>query len=283
MGIIKEYNIDNYRIMTETYYNTSDIVEDLKKRSITDKAFCDMQDGNLGGNDEDFCGVSTYEEAIEFLEKGYQPIVEELKANINENMRGQGKRISFKNDVVGFAPIVPLAIMGVPTSMINTNIKPIKAKVIDLYVDITYTCGDKSSEIIKSSSRILSVVLKLEQAGYRFNIFCVKSQADGKDCDMMIVRVKDAAQPVDLKRISFPIAHTAFSRVIGWDWYSRFPKGRHRLGYGSSLTLRSNFKKEWAKKMFGNNAVLIGAKILMKEDEKYIEEVFTECGKGLKV
>lgn len=282
MGIIKEHNIDKYRIMTETYYNTSDIVNDLKKRNITDRNFDNMQDGTLGGNGKSFCGVGTYEEAIELLEKGYQPIVEKLKANISENVRGVSKRISFSNDVLGFAPIVPLAITGVPTSMINTRIKPIKSKVIDLYVDITYTAFDTSDEIIKSSSRILSVVLKLEQAGYRFNIFCVKSQSDKRDCDMMIVKIKDAAQPVDLKRISFPIAHTAFSRVIGWDWYSRFPKGRYRLGYGSSITLQSNFKNEWAKKMFGDNAILIGAKMLMKQDEKYIEEVFTKCGNSIK-
>lgn len=281
MGIIKEHNIDRYRIMTETYYNTSDIVNDLKKRSITDRSFDNMQSGTLGGR-KSFYGVETYEEAIELLEKGYQPIVEKLKSNISENVRGISKRISFSNDVVGFAPVVPLAIMGVPTSMINTRTKPIKAKVIDLYVDITYTSADKSSDIIKSSSRILSVVLKLEQAGCRFNIFCVKSQSDERDCDMMIVKIKDAAQPVDLKRISFPIAHTAFSRVIGWDWYSRFPKGRYRCGYGSSITLQSNFKNEWAKKMFGDNAILMGAKMLMKQDEKYIEEVFTKCGNSIK-
>ena len=282
MGIIKEHNIDGYRIMSETYYNTSDIVEDLKKRSITDSNFDNMQDGTLGGHSKSFCGVETYDEAIELLEKGYQPIVEELKTNINENVRGLSKRISFNNDVVGFAPIVPLAIMGVPTSMINTRIKPIKAKVIDLYVDITYTAFNTSDEIIKSSSRILSVVLKLEQTGYRFNIFCVKSQSDERDCDMMIVKIKDATQPVDLKRISVPIAHTAFSRVIGWDWYSRFPKGRYRLGYGKSLTLHRKFKSDWAKKMFGDNAILIGAKMLMKQDEKYIEEVFTKCGNSIK-
>lgn len=282
MGIIKEHNIDGYRIMTEAYYNTSDIVNDLKKRNITNRSFDNMQNGTLGGNSKSVCGVETYEEAIELLEKGYQPIVEKLKANIGENVRGLSKRISFSNDVVGFAPVVPLAIMGVPTSMINTRIKPIKAKVIDLYVDITYTASDTSDEIIKSSSRILSVVLKLEQAGYRFNIFCVKSQSDERDCDMMIVKIKNAAQPVDLKRISFPVAHTAFSRVIGWDWYSRFPKGRYRCGYGRSLTLHANFKNEWAKKMFGDNAILIGAKMLMKKDEKYIEEVFTKCGNSIK-
>ena len=170
MGIIKEHNIDGYRIMTETYYSTSDIVNDLKKRSITDRNFDNMQDGTLGGNSKSFCGVETYDEAIELLEKGYQPIVKKMKTNISENVRGLSKRISFSNDVVGFAPVVPLAIMGVPTSMINTRIKPIKAKVIDLYVDITYIAFDTSDEIIKSSSRILSVVLKLEQAGYIYTV-----------------------------------------------------------------------------------------------------------------
>lgn len=282
MSVIKEQFIDGYKIESEFYNNTSEIIADLKKRPITNTKFYNMQDGKLGG-DITNKGVKTYEEAIELLEKGYQPVVDKLKTQVRANLQGQGKRISFHNDVVGYAPIVPLAIMGVPNAMINSYMKPIKAKVIDVYVDITYTWCDNNEDIIKSSSRILSVMLKLEQEGYRFNVFCVKSQADSVSCDMMILKVKDAAQPIDLKRISVPLTHTSFSRVIGWDWYSRFPKGTYRFGYGHSLTLEDKFKYEWVKKIFGNNAVYFSGVKLLKEDEKYIEEAITKCGRSMKV
>lgn len=274
MSVVREYSFNRYNIKSETYSNTSEIVADLKKRPITDSHFDDMQKKDLK-SDSSFYGVKSYEEALNFLEYGYQPVVESLKEQIKTNLQGTGKRISFHNDIVGYAPIVPLAVLGVPNSMINSYMKPIKAKVIDLYVDITYICDDESDDIIKSSSRILSTILKLEQEGYRFNIFCVKSQADNRDCDMMIVKIKDALQPIDLKRISFPIAHTAFSRVIGWDWYSKFPQGKYRLGYGHSITFEKVFSNELVKKLFGNNAIMLSAKKLMEKDEKYLLEVLT--------
>lgn len=272
MSVIKKYSFNGYTINTETYSNASEIIVDVKKRPITDTMFMNMQKEDLS-KDVSRYGVKSYEEALKLLEFGYQPIVDKLKMQIKANVKGTDKRISFHNDIVGYAPIVPLAILGVPNSMINSYMKPIKSKVIDVYIDITYSWVDSNERIIKSSSRILSVILKLEQQGYRFNIYCVKSQSDSNDCDMMIVKIKDALQPIDLKRISFPLAHTAFSRVIGWDWYSKFPKGKYRSGYGHSITFESKFKDEWVKKMFGNNAIMLSAKKLLDEDEKYLAEV----------
>ena len=276
MSVIKKYSFNGYTINTETYSNTSEIIVDVKKRPITDTMFMNMQKEDLAKDISSY-GVKSYEEALKLLEFGYQPIVDKLKMQIKANVKGTDKRISFHNDIVGYAPIVPLAVLGVPNSMINSYMKPIKSKVIDVYIDITYSWVDSSERIIKSSSRILSVILKLEQQGYRFNIYCVKSQADSNDCDMMIVKIKDALQPIDLKRISFPLTHTAFSRVIGWDWYSKFPQGRYRSGYGRSITFESKFKDEWVKKMFGNNAIMLSAKKLLDEDEKYLTEVLTNA------
>lgn len=292
MSVIKEYKLKSaggYKIMCESYNSATDVVADCKKRTITNSSFNDMADGNLGGECKKWCGVDSYEQALEYLEKGYQPVVDKLKSAIKANLQGQGKRISFHNDVVGYAPIVPLVIMGVPNAMINSYMKPIKAKVIDVYYDGTFSCGVKSDNIINTGAKVISTILQLEQQGYRFNLYQVQSYSDEDGCDLMCVKLKDSMQPIDLKRISFPLTHTGFFRVIGFDWYSKTPKGQYRCSYGHALCHEDKVKNKLGdmfKEMFGDNAVYVSGNALLNkgdDGEKYLQEVFTKCGKGMKV
>lgn len=291
MSVICEYKLQSangYKIMCERYNSAAEVVADCKVRKITDRMFHDMADGNLGGKNKQWCGVDSYEQALEYLEKGYQPVVDTLKFAIKANISGQGKRISFHNDIVGYAPIVPLAIMGVPNAMINSYMKPIKAKVIDVYYDGTFSWGVKSDNIINTGAKVISIILQLEQQGYRFNLYQVQSYSDEDNCDMMCVKLKDSMQPIDLKRISFPLAHTAFFRVIGWDWYSKTPKGKYRDVYGHALCYENKVNDKLDdifKEMFGNNAVYVSGNSLLDkggDGEKYLQGVFTKCGNGIK-
>lgn len=290
MSVIREYKLksaNGYKIMCERYDSAAEVVADCKVRKITDRMFHDMADGNLGGKDKKWCGVDSYEQALEYLEKGYQPGVDKLKFAIKANLSGNGKRISFHNDIVGYAPVVPLAIMGVPNAMVNSHMKQIKTKVVDVYYDGVFGCGVSSENIIKTGSKVIAAILQLEQQGYRFNLSQVQSYSNEKDCDMMTVKLKDAAQPLDLKRISFPLTHTGFFRVIGFDWYSRTPKARYRACYGHAIGYEGSVKSKLPamfKEMFGENAVFVsGAELLQKGElgEEYLKEVFTKCN-GIK-
>ena len=292
MGIIVEYKskcANDYKIMCESYNSAADVVRDCREREfISGKGFDNMGDGHLGGNAPSWLGVESYEQALKLLEEGYQPVVEEMKTMIKTNLQGEGKRISFHNDVVGYAPIVPLAIMGVPNSMLNSYMKPIKSKVVDVYYDGVFRGVTSSSDIIATGAKVISVIMKLEQQGYRFNLYQVQGYSDETGTNLMKVKLKDAAQPIDLKRISFPMAHTAFFRVIGFDWYSKTPRGRYISGYGkalSDISKTSGKLNEMFKEMFGKNAVYVSGNAIMyrgKDGEKYLMEVFTECEKNIK-
>lgn len=280
--MIKEFKLkcaNGYKIMCETYNSAWEVVNDCKKRSITNSSFEDMQRKSIG----DWEGVESYEQALEFLKNGYQPIVDKLKEGIKINLQGDGKRISFHNDIVGYAPIVPLAVLGVPNSMINSTMKKIKAKVVDVYYDMTCSCETDSDDIIKYGTQTLAAIIKLEQSGYRFNLYAIQSYSNSESADMLCVKVKDASQPIDLKRCSFPLMHTGFFRVIGFDWYSKTPKGKPRLGYGYAMAYEKKIKdklSEMFKEMFGSNAVYISATQIQKlgdEAEKHLKEVLSNA------
>lgn len=271
----------NTRFVIESYNSSMDVVRDCKTRTITDGNFDNMQDGKLGGHKKDWCGVDSYEQALQFLEEGYQPTVEKLKVGIKSNLQGNGKRISFHNDIVGYAPIVPLAILGVPQAMINSRMKPIKAKVVDVYYNMTASAYTDSKDIINAGIKLLSAVISLEQQGYRFNIYAVQNYYNSRKCYMLKIKVKDSAQPIDLKRISFPLTHTGFFRVIGFDWYSKCPEAKYIFGYGHSIERDYDNKKmqKTAKELFGENAVWFGCVKIMNESEEYIKEVLSNAKK----
>jgi hypothetical protein len=223
---------------------------------------------------ESWNGVRSYEEAHDYMKNGYQPTVESMRGVLKATRSGEGKRFSFQNQIQGFVPVVPLALKNVPNCMINMQMKPIKAKVVDIYYDMGASCGVDSNDIIKAGQVLLGTVIEMEKQGYRFNLYACQSYSGGGGCDFLMVKVKDASQPLDLKRISFPLTHTAFFRVIGFDWYSKVPGGKYRSAYGSALTYNLNQRRagQAFKQMFGNNSAYFSATEIISGGKEYVRK-----------
>lgn len=258
----------------EHFDNAQEVARTCVTRQITSDRFDDMRKRDM----DSWFGVKSYDEALELLRNGYQPTVDAMGGVFKASRNGVAKRITFQNEIQGFAPVVPLALKGVPNCMVNMTMKPIKAKVIDVYYDMTASCSVKSSDIIKAGQALLGTIVELEKQGYRFNIYAVQSYSDEVSCDMLAVKVKSSGQPLDLKRISFPLTHTAFFRVIGFDWYSKVPGGKHRIGYGHALGYEINNNaelQESAKQLFGKSAVYFSAANIIGKDKESIKEVLT--------
>ena len=266
MSVIKSYDSPLFgKLNVEFYRSAIDMEEDLQKRCRTSDQFKADE-----YNSYSFVGA-TREEAHKMLRTGYQPIVDEMKGKIK--ILGKQNRFKSVNDVTGYAPVVK--------SMVDTRIKQIKTKVIDVYYDMTVSCMTDSDDIIKAGSKMLGVILAMEAQGYRFNLYVVQCYYDKeKGGDMLCVKVKSANQIFDLKRMSFPVAHTAFFRGIGFEWYSKFPLGRYRDGYGHSIfydedheTIQNEYKR-----LFGENAFCFSARDIINEEDKadeYIMKILT--------
>lgn len=277
MSIIKTYKTKFFggHLNIEMYNSVQEMAKDLEIRKMTDPHFRDPYIGKY-----DFVGA-TKEQTYTMLREGYQPTVDELKSKLKVSASGQSKRFKTFNDVVGFQPIIPNAIMGLPNAMVNSAMKSIKTKVLDVYYEMTCSAYVKSADLIKAGQKMLGVIMELEAQGYRFNLYCTQGYySSDKGCDMVCVKVKSANQPMDLERMSFPISHTAFFRGIGFDWYSKFPKGTYRAGYGSAIShtkSQSEIQEEY-RKLFGRNAIYFSAtKILDLKGyaEGYLKEVLT--------
>lgn len=275
MSTIKCYQSKFFggHLNVEMYNSAQEMANDLEVRTMTSDSFNDPYKGH-----EKFVGA-TKEQTYKMLREGYQPVVDALKGKMKFSVSGQTKRFKSFNDVAGYAPIIPNAIMGLPNSMVNSAMKPIKTKVLDVYYEMTCPAYRESKELIEAGQKMLGVILEMEAQGYRFNLYCTQGYySPSTGCDMVCVKVKSASQPMDLKRMSFPIAHTAFFRGIGFDWYSKFPKGTYRMGYGHAISAEKSQEdiQEEYRKLFGNSAIYFSAETICKKKDKaeeYLKEV----------
>ena len=257
----------NYKVNIEEYNSANELAGDIAGKTIKNGGWHEPEC-------RDWSGVRSYDEALNLLRNGYEPVVNRLKAKVKDMSFYHEKRMAFRNALVGFAPVVPLALMGVPNSMLDVKVKPMKTKVINVYYDMTCSCGTSSEQIIKNGENLLGAIMELEAKGYKFNLYCVQGYSDRQDCDMLVVKVKSSNQPFDIKRMSFPLTHTAFFRVIGFDWYGKAEFTKYRGGYGHALAYEFGAStKEVYKQIFGDNAVFFTGTEMKGKEQAYLKEV----------
>lgn len=264
-----------FKANIEAFDSTMELVTKCKERKITDKQFHDMENYDMN---ENWHGVKSYAEALELMNSGWSEQVSKLEAVVTEcKQRQTQKRISFQNNVHGFAPIVPLALLGVPNAMINSNYKQIRSKIITINYDMAINCGNSAEQLTKNGRELVKAILMLENGGYRVNLNIMQGYSREDSADILTVRVKSANQPIDLKRICFPAMHAAFFRVIGFDWYSKFPIGKYRSGYGTNLAVSLGGKcYEAVKKLLGDDSVYISGKLIQDKGVDYIVTALKE-------
>lgn len=279
MSVIFEKTCKGHRARVEVYDSVMDVVRDCETRKITSVSFDDASKECMRGN---WHGVNSYKEALKVMNDGWAEEVKGLQETVNKVKTMTKKRIAFMNDIQGFAPIVPLAILGVPNSMINMTMKPIKSKVISIYYNMTMPASNGACRFVEYGKKVVEAIVSLENSGYRVNLFCLQTYSDESSSDILAIKVKGANQPIDLKRVCFPIMHAAMFRVIGFDWYSKFPKGTYRSGYGTTLQRATNDKKaqEIVKELFGKESVYLMATDVQKNGVEYITEMLKDGKKG---
>lgn len=275
--MLREVKADRMKCKIEQYAGTTALLADLNSRKMKSGGWHEPQFSS-------WSGIASREELNRMLREGYEAPVQRLKEKVKVKATGSGRRITFKNDIVGANPIVPLAMMGVPNSMINMSMKPIKNKVLDVYYDMTCNCSINASQIEDAGEKVLGAILEMEAQGYRFNLYSVNSYADYGDCDILAVKVKDANQPFDLKRMSFSLMHPAFFRVVGFDWYSKCPTSVFKVAYGRALGLEVGTirAQEIYKQVFGKNAIFFQAsEIVRGTSQEHIKEVLQNAGNDI--
>lgn len=176
----------------------------------------------------------SYDRARDFLLHGD---TREIKNLVPRNLpQAQGIRPRDVNGVIGYAPVVPLAILNVPTCMTARKNAPHNSKVVHIIYDCDASCNVTKNEMRAQGRRVVNMIVSLERAGYSIalDLFCSFQQTNASKYAMTLT-LKDAGRPLDIKRLTYPLVHVSMLRQICFDWYERLPRADYVCGYGCPL------------------------------------------------
>jgi hypothetical protein len=235
---------------------------------------------------ESFTETKSYEDAVKLMLNGYEKPLAKIKQGVEANTRKfESQRTTPKNDIVGYAPCVPNAILGIPQSMINKEVIAKKSKILTLVYDIDSNAGTDADTFINAGVTVLSILNAMENDGYRVSLRVLFNNSyDSSQEVFSSVTLKDWRQPIDLKKMAFPFCHPSMCRRIGFRWLECHPRltdRGFRSGYGRSHASMKDYSE--CEKYLRDNK-------LIKEHEKYINikvcqkndfdphKVAVECG-----
>lgn len=176
------------------------------------------RDRSSESGDSGWSGSSSLEEASELMIKGDKEslsIMKKHKSKTDSLFKDHVvDKVRTVNSVEGFQPIVANAIMGLPESMIKTERKPNKVKVVDIFYNSSASAGVDKDEIAFKGAMLLSTIEQLEKNGYRVNLYVGKVSYNDGDIFGHIVNIKQAMSPLNMLKTSFYIIHPSFLRRI---------------------------------------------------------------------
>lgn len=162
----------------------------------------------------------TFDEALKALKYGWEDGRCQLESKVKElNLRtNETKKIKYEYNVVGGNACVPRYLQGIPTNMIKSNMVSKETKVINIYKTAPYTYLVSAEEILEDAAKTVLIVNKLEELGYKVNLYIAKLNEDykGKVRFGVRVKIKDAKMKLNLKKISFCIINPDMQRRMFW-------------------------------------------------------------------
>lgn len=237
----EEFVTDDYDYLIENYDSIDELLNILNKREPINSAF-----NSSRGDNSDWYG-ETYEDAINYLKYGDNRKIDIVMKKFKKaQTSGTNNKLVFENDVVGFQPIIPNAIQGLPLSMINSRLKPKKQKVVTIRLSLNVVCNVSSDEVYNFGAKVIEKVVQLEKSGFRVRVELSYINHNSDSDQMLVVNIplKKENQPLDLKKLVFPMSNVAFQRRIIFDWYERTPGVKQQAGYGKSLSACSSYVKK---------------------------------------
>lgn len=273
---MRKYKIekDGWKVNVEEFESFNELLKVCDEREVND--WVDRGDDARTATDDSWRGGS-YKKSRDLLVHGWDEKLEEIK----EKCEKYSKEVDVQRprqftSRVGYSPNVPNALRGLPNSMFNLKLEPKKSKVLDICVDFGIRSGEDVDAVIRKSVKLLAKINSLEQSGYRVKLSFLKTFNDEGDLSYVCkMTLKNEFQPLDLKRVAFPMGHPAMFRRMMFDWYERFPNAEHISGYGISLGILYRDHRSYYEKL---------EKMLCKKNQ-YMINYYTdldEMFKGLK-
>lgn len=224
----------------------------------------------MANHDASWVGVKSVDEAKGLLLNGWEKPLEQLKVQIDKELRTleNKKKARAYNDVCGYMPIIPNALMRLPNAMINTRVEKVASRVLRFCISIDRVWSVSTDEIIRKMSKTLAYIASLERSGKyrcRIEVFFVafggKNSNGRKYSTSCSVLVKSENQLFDTRRLCYPVINPSMLRLLMFGWNESLPLAHsdyYVSGYGCSFERwDSESKKAFIDAINENNENII--------------------------
>lgn len=242
------------KVIYEEFRSLDQLMRELKKRPNNK-----IMNGKYSSktNGKSFTGTNSYEEAEKLLVNGYIDVLGKLRDDVKSKSKIASKYNSELDHpiphtaIIGYAPCVPAAILGLPNSMISAERKPMKRKTLSILYSVGANSGTSADWFTEAGAAMLSAVDIIERSGIQTEIWMNFYPAQGgNELTFPTVKIKSYGERYSIQKISFPIANPSMFRRIGFKWLETTPSITQKgfsYGYGSSPsfdTLEKEIKKK---------------------------------------
>lgn len=177
----------------------------------------------------DWCDTHSYQEAHDYMLYGRE--YKDINTNLNAyKTNGCKEKNNTYLDVVGYAPVVPLALQNIPTSMVNKK-KTINNKIVTIMYCCSVPCGVKSDKIMRTTTELMKNIIRLEKDGYRVNLYVCQYNSDDRGYGY-VLKLKTDREVLNIKKLCFPLVSSSFLRRIDFRIKERLFKDWIGGGYG---------------------------------------------------
>lgn len=210
------------------------------------KPYDDSRNDSSVSSSASWSGTSSFNVAMKLCKYGDEQLCSDIhKLSLSVNCDDTIDKIKrqYTTDIIGFTPHVPNYIMGIPNNMIRDTSIKIKSKIINVYINLSAHCGIDSDTIKREASKYVAAIDKLEEQGYRCNVYCGNMASKYGAKYGIIVKIKSDREPLNLMKMAFPMAHPSMLRRLSFKWIESIPIDFTHDGYGTPIDDDSTIKK----------------------------------------
>lgn len=182
----------------------------FKRWSISNRA--NQKKGlNSSMKNDSWSGTDTWEDYETLLTEGDENVMKKIKTDTQKEIAELGKKykeeiIAYKFDVTGEFFDVGLVLTGVPETWLEPEITKEEVVRVSININGAFSAGVNEKTIVKSASRILSMIKILEDHGVEVALKMVNANYDvcnGKRLALTtMINIKDYDEPINYKKVS---------------------------------------------------------------------------------
>ena len=220
------------RVIAENFDSAAELVSVCKTRDVSPYYSRDAffnKDIRAGA----WYDFADSEDLINLVENGVrdQALLEDVgRYARTARVKDEEKLVQRCMDVVGGGVDVPSYLTGIPTCMHSMKRKKIRSKIIKIGIYCHVLCDISPEQYKEAGELITKTVAKLEKAGFRIRMRAVDIYEDrdwrsrgkkygGRHTLWMVTHmVKRENEPMNYRRIMFPITRVAYERGLGFAW-----------------------------------------------------------------